>query len=96
MIPSSNTSYVKVLNTIINKLIKQIIWEYKKAYYNLYKAKQKARKFNVSNKYILITYQIRKAFDNLYTLYSNKIIKIFQQISLSLNLDSSEDQKLKI
>ena len=96
MIPSSSTSYIQVLNTIINKLIKQIIREYKKAYYNLYKAKQKARKFNISNKYILVTYQIRKAFNNLYTFYSNKFIKAFQQVSLSLNLDSSKDQKLKI
>ena len=37
MIPASSTSYIQVLDLIINKKIKQLISEAEEAYYNLHK-----------------------------------------------------------
>jgi hypothetical protein len=57
----------------------------------LYKDDWKARKFSVGDRRILLTHWVMQAWNTLYKLHKEIIIKAFQQVGLSLNPDGSKD-----
>ena len=58
--------------------------------------KQKAGKFTIRERRVLITFQVADAWKKVYEEYKETIIKTFCQVGLSLNPDGSEDLELKI
>lgn len=57
---------------------------------------QKARKFTIGDRRVLITHQVAEGWEKVHTIYKDTIIKTFQQAGLALNPDGSKDSKLKI
>ena len=81
---------------LINKLIKAYIKEYKDIWIKEYFDEQEAGKQLVRERWILMTYQVAKAFERVYLEYKDVIITYFKNVGLSLTVDSSEDHLLKV
>ena len=96
MIPAGGTGYIQVCNGFANKKIKELISEMEEAYYDLHEAEFKAGKVTVQQRRLLLGEWVLEAYNILHEKYSDKIIKAFEQVGLSLNPDGSEDWKLKI
>ena len=96
MVPPGGTGYVQVYDGFANKKIKELISKREELYYDLNKAQQKAGKYSVSDRRVLLVQWTLEAYQELHKKYQPQIVKAFQQVRLSLNPDGSEDQKLKI
>jgi hypothetical protein len=96
IIPRGCTGYVQVLDVSINKIIKNSITEQEEAYYDLHEAEWEAGKFTVSDRRILLTHWVAKAWKDLHEYHKDTIISKFKRVGLALNPDGSKDWKLKI
>jgi len=56
VIPRGCTSYIQPLDVFVNKIIKNIIKQCKKDYYNANLNKYANSKYNLSNQQVLVTY----------------------------------------
>jgi hypothetical protein len=89
IIPEGSTGIVQVLDVSLNKLLKDLIKEEQDDHYNCYIEEWQQEKYNIGERQILLTYWVLKAWKRLYLEYKETIIKIFQAVELSLNLDGS-------
>ncbi len=90
------TSYVQVLDVLINKLIKTYIKEYEDLQIKENFDLQELRKWLLGDRRVLLIEQVIKAFKRVYLEHKDAIITCFKNVGLSLAVDSSEDHLLKI
>ena len=90
------TSYVQVLDVLINKLIKTYIKEYEDLQIKENFDLQELRKWLLGDRRVLLIEQVIKAFKRVYLEHKDAIITCFKNVGLSLAVDGSEDHLLKI
>jgi hypothetical protein len=95
-IPGGCTGFVQPLDVSLNKPLKALVAQYAADHADKFYNKYVAGDFTVGERRILLTQWIGDAFDELHVKYKKTIIETFQRVGLSLNLDGSEDYKLKI
>ena len=96
IVPAGGTGYVQVLDGFANKKIKELISEMEEIHYDQHEEEWRSGKFSVSDRRVLLAEWTLKAYNILHEKYSDNIVKAFEQVGLSLKLDSSEDWKIKI
>ena len=96
LIPGGCTGYVQVLDVSVNKIIKDYIDEYESIHIDENIEQWKKNGYSVSDRRILMTEWVGKAWERLHIEHKDTIINTFQNVGLSLNPDGSEDHKLKI
>jgi hypothetical protein len=96
LIPGGCTGYVQVLDVLINKLIKAYIEEYEDLWLEENFELWESGKWTVSERRILMTHWVYKAFERVHLEHKDAIISCFKNVGLSLPVDGSEDHLLKI
>lgn len=92
-IPDGCTGYVQPMDTIINKLVKDKIWELLEDMVN---NDIEVTHETIGQRRLLITHAVAKAWNWLHKEKKNSIIKSFEQAGISLCPDGTEDNKLHI
>jgi hypothetical protein len=96
LIPRGCTGYVQVLDVLINKLIKAYIEEYEDLWIKENFEVWELGKWSVSDRRVLLTHWVFKAFERVHLEHKDAIIKCFKNVGLSLAVNGSEDYLLKI
>lgn len=76
--------------------MKNIIKQCKEDHYNANPNEYANSKYNPSDRRVLVTHQVAKAWKILYKQHKDTIINTFRNLGLSLNPNGSEDSQLKI
>ena len=96
IIPGGYIGYIQVLDVSLNKPLKALIKEEYNDHYNQHIDDQKQEKFNIGERWILLTYWVAKAWKRLHLEYKDTIIQTFWNVGMTLNPDGSQDEELKV
>jgi hypothetical protein len=90
-IPGGCISYVQVLDITVNKIIKQYVENFEVQWVDDHFDEWKAGKYSVGDRRILLTKWVGEAWELLHKHHKDAIIRIFQNVGLSLNPNGSQD-----
>jgi hypothetical protein len=96
IIPGGCTSLLQPCDLTANHILKALIKEYEEDHIDNNFDQWKSGKYNVSERRILMTKWVGRAWEELHIHYKDAIVKTFRQTAIALPPDGSCDKEIKI
>ena len=96
MIPGGCTGYIQPLDVAFNKPLKDRIRELAEQHYDDHAEQWDRGKYTVGERRIMLTKWVGQAWRDLHITHAESIRQTFRQIGLSLAIDGSEGDQIKI